>query len=168
MKSRHSDKIDVRRPRDIFDMMNHRMFDDRRMFDMFDDIFDGSMSRLGHRTGQRRDPFEGFMSRFDDVRMPGDGGIGGSSLMNRFGGGGAGQCVSQTFVYSQTIGQDGKPKVEKYFNSNVEGVDKQGRRVGQMEEMYNNTGTGVKKIAEQRTLGDKARKIVRSKQGQGT
>lgn len=126
---------------------------------MFGDFFGGGI--FDNRRG-RRDPFGDFgslLSGFDDIRMPGQG------ELTRFGGAGKGpgHCVSQTYVYSSKMGADGKPKVEKYYNSSVQGVDKEGKRVGHTEEMYKNSETGIKKIAEQRTLGDQARKIVKSK-----
>lgn len=154
---------------DNFGVVQRRMFDDG-FDDMFSNFFGGSSLFGRNRDGGRfgdlmmRDPFSDILSGFDDIRMPGTGSSG-NSLMNF--GGGNGQCVSQTFVYSQTMGKDGKPKVEKYFNSNIQGTDKNGRRVGQMEEMYKNTETGIKKMAEQRILGDKGRKIVKTKHGEG-
>lgn len=152
---------------------------ERRAFGDFDDMFQGFFGNRGfggsmfggsifgggslmERRG-RRDPFGDFgdfgslMSGFDDIRMPGDGQV------SRLGAGGPGHCVSQTYVYSSKMGADGKLKVEKYYNSSVQGVDREGKRVGQSEEMYNNTETGIKKIAQQRTLGDKARKVVKTK-----
>lgn len=160
-----SRKIVKREREDPFANMERRLLGGR-MDDLFSDFFGGSLiERMGRgRSGFMSDPFGDMMSHFDEIGMP-ETGIRGSGISRI--GGGNGQCISQTFVYNQSIGPDGKPKVEKYFNSNVEGIDKQGRRIGQREEMYKNSATGVKKMSEQRMLGDKARKIVRSKHGQG-
>lgn len=122
--------------------------------------FGGMMDQFfGGRQMNMRDPFSDILSGFDEMRMPS---FEGPHMMKGKDGQG-GHFVSQTFVYSQKMGADGKPKVEKYMNSNVGGITKEGRRVAEMEEMYKNTETGTKKVAHQKTLDGKGYKQVRTR-----
>lgn len=72
---------------------------------------------------------------------------------------------SQVFVARQKRGADGKLHTEKYFNTNVNGVTLDGDRIGQKEEMYQNTEQNLKRIAQQRTLNDQGLKVVKSRYG---
>ena len=79
-----------------------------------------------------------------------------------------GSYFSQTFVSAQRLGPDGRVQREDYFKNDINGVAESGERIGQSEEMYRNTGTGVKKLAQQRVLGEQGYKRVKSRVGEGT
>lgn len=104
-------------------------------------------------------PFRGFddvMSMFDSLDDQ-------VIEKGRYGG----QGVSQMYVSSSRMGPDGKLYTENYFNNNIQGITEDGHKIGQIEEMYGNSQTGLKKIAQTKTLDDHAAKIVQTKRGQG-
>lgn len=134
---------------------------------LFDDLDDfgfgfGKPRNKNNGSVQRSDPFANILSRFDDFGTD-FGKVGSNGAASRP----AGNFVSQTYVYSQKMGPDGKPQVEKYFKSDVGGRNAEGKLIKQAEEMYKNTGTGVKKIAHERVLDGKGHKAVKTKLGSG-
>ena len=158
-------------------MKNDLMFADienfhRNFFERQDQMFGGIMSRF---SGNGQDsyfqtsanqmfegitqPFTGFddiLGRFDRIEP--------SDFEGELP---KGNSVSQTFVSSQKMGPDGKMHKEDYFKTNVSGVTSNGQRIGQVEEMYNNSGNGVNKMAQQKILNNQAYKAVKSKMGDG-
>ncbi len=157
----------------MFEDMHGSIFDDieRKMDQMMSMALGGAfgpfgnsgfgsgtiMTRMGTGRSRELNPFQGFeaiLAGFDgfDEEMLSMGGESG---------------FSQTFVSSTRMGADGRMHTENYFNNNIRGMTEDGQRVGQMEEMYGNTETGEKKIAQQRTLNDRGAKIVKTKMGNG-
>jgi len=148
------------------------------MLAMRNDIF-GDMDKMfggfigGGRGMDLMRPFNDILSRFDQIRMDDEPDF----MLNKFKGGkgmerldngqNGGHFISQTFVYSSKPGQDGKPKVEKYSNTNVQGLTSDGKKISQIDEMYKNSETGVKKLSQQRNLDGHGRKFVKSKVGGG-
>jgi Myelodysplasia-myeloid leukemia factor 1-interacting protein len=133
---------------------------------VFDDLDDfgfgfGGARRPRDRPAQR-DPFSNILSRFDDFGTDFDMMNSNSSASRP-----SGNFVSQTLVYSQKVGPDGKPQVEKYFKSDIGGRNSDGKMIKHGEEMYKNTATGVKKIAQERVLDGKGHKAVKTKLGNG-
>jgi hypothetical protein len=127
----------------------------RNVFGDFDQMFSGFFGGSGGGVLSRKSPFDDFLRGFDDFNLPSATG----------GGSAGGNHISQTYVFSQKLGKDGKPHVEKYFNTNVSGLTKEGKRIGHTEEMYKNSETGVKKHSKQHVLGDQGTKVVKSKLG---
>ena len=145
-------------------------------FDRPDALFGGMLARFFGgpsqppadglaRTGPREEglfrasPFRGFeeaLRGFEDLD-PAE--LGAAAPRGNF--------ISQTFVSAQKIGPDGRVHREDYFKNNINGLSESGKRIGQSEEMYKNTGTGVKKMAQQRVLDDRGYKVVKSKVGEG-
>lgn len=144
-------------------------FDDGFMSDFFNmdrDFFGGfGLANFGGEARGRGNrqammPFSGFdglLENFNNVRLDGP------SFKGNPGKG----FACQSYVYSKTIGSDGKPHEQHYYQNNMSGITKEGKRIGQSEEMYKNTGTGVKKMAHQKILGDQARRIVKTKNSDG-
>lgn len=155
---------------DLFGGMMERM--DRMMggfggfgsvFDDFGFGFPSKKSRRGaNPRDSPRDPFANILSRFHEF------GTDFNKMQSSTGSGKpSGNFVSQTFVYSQKVGLDGKPHVEKYFKSDVGGRNSEGKMVKHGEEMYKNTATGVKKMAQERIFDGKGHKAVKTKMGSG-
>ncbi|KAF4676278.1 hypothetical protein FOL47_006434 [Perkinsus chesapeaki] len=71
-----------------------------------------------------------------------------------------GQYSSQVYVTSTTRGADGKTVTEQYQSSTVGDAERQLR---EQQEMYSNSGTGMDKMALERTMGDQGRKVIRSR-----
>lgn len=67
--------------------------------------------------------------------------------------------MSQSFVSSSKIGPDGQVIQENYFENNMS-EHRGGTTISQKQQAYKNSD-GVNRIAEERMLDDKGRKIVR-------
>ena len=78
-----------------------------------------------------------------------------------------GNFHSQVFISSSHVGSDGRVHSENYFNNRVQGMTPEGNLVGQSDEMYKNTGTGEKRMAQERRLNNQASKIVKSRNANG-
>lgn len=127
-----------------------------------------------------RDPFAGFgggamepfgggfgsiMKQFDDMSgnmqkdfegNHGSNGVGGNAVTGM----GNGQYACQSFSMCSRMGPDGKMHTERFANSEV-GNRPQGIREAQ--QAYQNSSTGVDKMALERQLGDRGRKVVRER-----
>lgn len=64
---------------------------------------------------------------------------------------------------SSKVGPDGKVITENYYENNA-GQNKGGKTISQKQQAYRNN-LGVNRIAEERMLDNKGRKIVREKRG---
>ncbi|EER15998.1 Myeloid leukemia factor, putative [Perkinsus marinus ATCC 50983] len=71
-----------------------------------------------------------------------------------------GQYSSQVYVSSTCRGPDGKEVTEQYQSSTVGDAE---RRLREQQEMYTNSGTGLDKMALERTMGEQGRRVVRSR-----
>lgn len=85
--------------------------------------------------------------------------------MEQFGNGGVG--MSKTYVYSKSMGEDGTPHEEKYYANRIAGLTKEGEKIGEFEEMYDNTRTREKRLAKERILNDQGRRVIKRKIGEG-
>jgi len=70
-----------------------------------------------------------------------------------------GSYVCQTYVSSSTRDKDGKIKQESYFENSA-GQNKNGNTISQKQQAYKNND-GVRRVAEERMLNDKGRKMVK-------
>ncbi len=105
------------------------------------DPFFGDMMSFGGR-----DPFED-MFKFSDVHK------------NMHSKGAEGSYVCQSFVSSSKMGPDGKVVRENYFENSM-GEHRGGNTISQKQQAYKNS-SGVNRIAEERMLNDKGRKIIK-------
>lgn len=71
--------------------------------------------------------------------------------------------MTQTFVSSSKVGPDGRMHREDYFENNI-GEHRGGNTISQKHQAYKNN-QGVNRIAEERMLNDRGRKIVRERRG---
>lgn len=60
---------------------------------------------------------------------------------------------------------NGRPVEEKYVNSAKGVTGHGGQRLVERNQMYENSGTGLQKIANERMLNDRGRKVVRERLG---
>mmetsp|Transcript_107847 Transcript_107847/g.168477 ORF Transcript_107847/g.168477 Transcript_107847/m.168477 type:complete len:269 (-) Transcript_107847:76-882(-) len=102
-----------------------------------------------------------MMQRFDDMTrdMMSGGGLGGPGAMRGMGGGN-GQYACQSFVMSSHMGPDGKMHTEKFSSSDIGNHEK---KIRESQQMYSNSSTGKDKMALERQLGDRARKMVKER-----
>lgn len=154
--------------RNIANLMQNQM----KMFDnMTKNFFGGAGGRgMGSVFGDfEGDNFGRFGSMFDGIEkdinrmMIGAGDSGQQGLQTANGRTNGGHFVSQTYAFSKSMGKDGKPVTKKYFSNKVNGVDQQGKRLGEMQELYHDTGKGKKVIAQERTLNNNGRRVVKRK-----
>jgi myeloid leukemia factor 1 len=62
------------------------------------------------------------------------------------------------------MGPDGRP-IKETYQTNANGGFGGGNKVVERHQMYENTGTGLKKVGHERMLNDKGRKVVRENIG---
>lgn len=71
--------------------------------------------------------------------------------------------MCQTYVSSSKMGPDGKIHREDYFENNM-GQNKGGNTISQKQQAYKNN-QGLNRIAEERMLNDRGRKVIKEKVG---
>jgi hypothetical protein len=76
-----------------------------------------------------------------------------------------GAFYCETFVQSSKMGKDGKPVTEKYYDRNF-GEHKGGNTISEKHQAYQNS-QGQKRLAEERMVNDKGRKIIKNKHANG-
>lgn len=164
-------------PFDMFDAMASKMMKDFGNFGGMNDF--GSMGGMDFPKSSmmsmldRDDGFGSFGGVFGNNFMNMDSQFnkmltsnsGNNQVQSQLPGGGMMQA--QTYCYSQQTGQDGKPVTKKYFAQKSRGLGKDGEKIGEMQELYHNSGNQRKVIAQERTIDGKGRRIVKSKIGNG-
>lgn len=138
---------EMQSPFDMFEAMASKMMKDFGNFGpmMNRDFPNGSMmERL-----ERDDPFESFGGVFGRDFMNMD------SMFNKMlenrkqdrGNGrevsnlpGGGMVQAQTYCFSSSMGEDGQPVTKKYFAHKSRGLGMDGENIGEMQEMYHDSG----------------------------
>merc|ERR1719408_636413 len=90
--------------------------------------------------------------------MGGMGGGGSSMMASSFGDGGGGQFHSSVMCFSSSMGPDGKMHTEKYAESSA-----QRGHLKERQQAYSNSHTGMDKMALERHIADRGRKMVRER-----
>ncbi|CEM38380.1 unnamed protein product [Vitrella brassicaformis CCMP3155] len=101
--------------------------------------FDSLMPRFGSVMGRMGDGIEGMMAHQ---------------------GGGGGFYSSQVMMMKQSTGQDGQVHTEKYAQSTM-GDHQEGLR--ETQQAYTNSSTGVDKMALERHLRERGRKVIKER-----
>eukprot|EP00743_Colponemidia_sp_Colp-15_P007249 GILK01007827.1.p1 GENE.GILK01007827.1~~GILK01007827.1.p1 ORF type:complete len:248 (+),score=33.99 GILK01007827.1:111-746(+) len=73
---------------------------------------------------------------------------------------------SQTFIYSSTMGEDGRQHAEQYCQTR-NGAIVNGRKMSEAQQSYSNSRTGIQKLGWERRLDSKARKVVKERNRDG-
>lgn len=146
----------------MFDNLTKNFFGGRGggMGSIFDDFENDNFGRFGSIFDGIEKDFNNMMISAEDPNQE-------NRVQRAAGVNGGGHFVSQTYAFSSAMGKDGKPVTKKYFSNKVNAVDKNGRRLGEMQEMYHDTGKGKKVIAQERTLDRNGRRVVKRKLGNG-
>ncbi|EGR33158.1 hypothetical protein IMG5_060510 [Ichthyophthirius multifiliis] len=76
-------------------------------------------------------------------------------------------CYSSSMVQRQVIGEDGQPKVEKYFNNNVVQRGQDGNTISERKQGYKNNANGKQLLAHERMLNDQGIKYIKEKDRDG-
>ena len=165
----------IKTPFDMFDQMASKMMQDFGGFGSMSRGFpEGSlMNRLedDHHFGNFGGVFGRDFMNMDSMLgkmlqgMDENSGNEGNGQIRRLPGGGVVQA--QTYCFSSSMGQDGKPVTKKYFAHQSKGLGQQGEEIGEMQEMYHNSENQRKVIAEERTIDGQGRRVVKSKIGDG-
>jgi hypothetical protein len=86
-----------------------------------------------------------------------------SSIESQMGSGG--RFIKQTSKTTSKTGPDGRPIQETYNTHAMGGVGRDGKRVIDRKQTYEHSGTGLSKVAHERMLNDKGRKVVNERMG---
>lgn len=73
-----------------------------------------------------------------------------------------------TIMTTQRMGPDGRMVSENYINNEIYGITSEGKHISQKEEMYKNSGTGEKKISQERELDGVRHKVSKLQKKAGT
>ena len=76
---------------------------------------------------------------------------------------GPGHYSKQTFVSSTKKGPDGRMIKEEYQSKAQSAVGQNGEKVGERQQAYHNTGTGLGKVSHERMLNGQGRKVVKER-----
>merc|ERR1719310_1255202 len=90
--------------------------------------------------------------------MGGMGSIGGPGGRMQAMPGGNGQYATQSFAMSSVMGPDGKMHTERFVSSDIGNREK---GIRESQQAYSNSSSGKDKMALERQLGDRARKVAK-------
>lgn len=82
-------------------------------------------------------------------------GIGGQNLPGTF--------ISKSYVSSVKYDKNGKPHKEEFSSQSIKQTDKQGKKIQESQNAYQNSSTKVQKAAFERLLNDKGHKFVKER-----
>uniref|UniRef100_A0A0G4F9N7 Myeloid leukemia factor n=1 Tax=Chromera velia CCMP2878 TaxID=1169474 RepID=A0A0G4F9N7_9ALVE len=127
----------------------------------------GSMQG-GGRERERRTSIDDLMRSFGDPTATfsglfdggSTGGRGQKDAIGKLPVGPSGQYSCSMMSMASCVGPDGKPKVEKFAQSSVGNLQ---QRAYETQQAYTNTGTGVDRMALERGVGERARKVIRER-----
>ena len=74
-----------------------------------------------------------------------------------------GTVISKSYVSKVNYDQNGKPNRETYQTQSIKQTDREGKRIQEKQQAYQNTRTGIQKSAHERVLNEKGHKIVKER-----
>ena len=81
------------------------------------------------------------------------------------GAGGQGHFVQQTYMSSTKLDANGKPVSEKFQSKAQGAIGRDGNKMMEKQQMYDNQMTGQQKASHQKMLNGQGRKVVKEKLG---
>ena len=85
--------------------------------------------------------------------------IGGNRSMNNM----QGTVITKSYVSSVKFDKNGQPHKETFQSQSIKQTDKEGKKIQERQQAYQNTKSGVQKAAHERLLNDKGVKVVKAK-----
>jgi hypothetical protein len=76
---------------------------------------------------------------------------------------GAGSYIQQSYVSSVKYNKDGQPEKETYKTQMIRQTDKDGKRIQETQQAYQNSQTGIEKASHERLLNDRGHKVVKQR-----
>jgi hypothetical protein len=76
---------------------------------------------------------------------------------------GQGTCIQRSYVSSVKYNGEGQPETESYKSQSIRQTDKDGRRIQETQQAYQNTASGLEKASHERLLDDKGHKVVKQR-----
>jgi len=80
-----------------------------------------------------------------------------------FGGSNNGTFISKSYVSKVKYDQNGQPHKETYHTQSISQTDKNGKRIKEKQQAYQNSKTGIQKAAHERMLDDRGHKVVKAR-----
>lgn len=74
-----------------------------------------------------------------------------------------GTFISKSYVSKVKYGGNGQPERESYQTQSIRQIDREGKKIQEKQQAYQNTRTGMQKAAHERTLDDKGHKVVKAR-----
>jgi hypothetical protein len=84
--------------------------------------------------------------------------IGGNRVNNM-----QGTVITKSYVSSVKYDQNGQPHKETFQSQSIKQTDKEGKKIQERQQAYQNTKSGVQKAAHERLLNDKGVKVVKGR-----
>ncbi len=74
-----------------------------------------------------------------------------------------GSYYQKSYVSTVKYDKDGRPHKESYQSQTIKQTDKDGQKIQESQQAYQNTKTGIQKASHERLLNDKGHKVVRQR-----
>jgi hypothetical protein len=71
--------------------------------------------------------------------------------------------IQKSYVSKVNYGGNGEPQKETYQSQSIKQIDREGKKIQEKQQAYQNTGTGVQRAAHERRLNDKGHKIIKER-----
>ena len=125
------------------------------------DIFGDINSQFGRALSLMDHEPHGGEALIDIPRLGG-----GGFPSNHFGGGSnKGSYMKKVSHYSKKLDPSGMPVVEQYESQSKGMIGNNGQKIGERQQRYKNTGTGLQKFSNERNLNNQGRKVIHEKLG---
>jgi hypothetical protein len=74
-----------------------------------------------------------------------------------------GTFISKSYVSKVNYDQNGQPHKETYQTQSIRQTDKDGKKIQEKQQAYQNSKTGMQKAAHERLLNEKGHKIIKAR-----
>jgi hypothetical protein len=71
--------------------------------------------------------------------------------------------IQKSYVSKVNYNENGQPQKETFQSQSIKQIDREGKKIQEKQQAYNNSGTGIQKAAHERRLNDKGHKIVKER-----
>ena len=74
-----------------------------------------------------------------------------------------GTVITKSYVSKVNYDQNGQPHKETYQTQSIKQTDREGKKIQEKQQAYQNTKSGVQKAAHERLLNEKGVKVVKAR-----
>ena len=71
--------------------------------------------------------------------------------------------IQKSYVSKLNYNGNNQPQKETYQSQSIKQIDREGKKIQEKQQAYQNTGTGVQRAAQERRLNDKGHKVIKER-----